>query len=120
MVPVITHGDQAQGNLLVEARGQTPLGEALWWVLQRLAPLREERKIVLILSDGAPDNPSTTMEAIRMARLLGIEVFGLSIDAPALQGLLPGSSANIQHLDDLPAALFALLGQAVLHQGRAA
>lgn len=120
VVPIFDHGQRQPENLLVQARGQTPLGEALWWVLQRLVPLRHDRKIVLIVTDGAPDNLVNTKEAIRTARLLGVEMFGLGIDAPAILGLLPGCSVTIQALDQLPSALFALLGQAILHQGRAA
>jgi hypothetical protein len=120
VVPIFDHGQRQPENLLVQARGQTPLGEALWWVLQRLVPLRHERKIVLIVTDGAPDNLVNTKEAIRTARLLDVQMFGLGIDAPAILGLLPGCSVTIQALDQLPSALFALLGQAILHQGRAA
>ncbi len=120
VVPILDHGKRHPENLLVQARGQTPLGEALWWVLQRLVPLRHDRKIVLIVTDGAPDNLINTREAIRTANLLGIEMFGLGIDAPAILGLLPGRSVTIQALEQLPAALFTLLGQAILHHGRAA
>jgi hypothetical protein len=120
VVPILEHGKRHHENLLVQARGQTPLGEALWWMLQRLVPLRHDRKIVLIVTDGTPDNLINTREAIRTARLLGVEMFGLGIDAPAILGLLPGHSVTIQALEQLPAALFGLLGQAILQQGRAA
>ena len=120
VVPILDHGKRQPENLLVQARGQTPLGEALWWALQRLVPLRHDRKIVLIVTDGTPDNLINTREAIRTARLLGVEMFGLGIDAPAILGLLPGRSVTIQALEQLPAALFALLGQAILYHGRAA
>lgn len=120
VVPLLKHGQKAQAFHNVDAKGQTPLGEALWWALQRLVPLREDRKIVLIITDGAPDNPATAREAIRSARHLGIEVFGLGIDAAAITSLLPGRGIDIQHLNDLPAALFALLSQALIKPGRMA
>lgn len=120
VVPLLKHGHNPQIFHNVEAKGQTPLGEALWWVLQRLVPVREDRKIVLIITDGAPDNPATAREAIRSAHLLGIEVLGLGIDAAAINSLLPGHSIDIQELNDLPSALFALLGEALSKNGRMA
>jgi hypothetical protein len=120
VVPVLRHGDQRHGNVLVATVGQTPLGEAVWWVLQRLVPLREKRKIILIITDGSPDNLSTTQEAIRAGLAMGVEIYGLGILAPQIASLLPHHSVNITSLPELPSALFALLGKALLSKGRAA
>ena len=120
VVPVLQHGDQHHGNLLVATGGQTPLSESLWWVLQRLVPLREERKIILIITDGSPDNLASTREAIRAGLATGVEIYGLGILAPQIGSFLPHNSANITSLPELPSALFALLGQALLTKGRAA
>ncbi|MDX9860876.1 MAG: VWA domain-containing protein [Rhodospirillales bacterium] len=120
VAPILKAGEKPHGNLLVTPSGQTPLAEALWWVLQRMATARQDRRIILIVTDGAPDNPSGTRDAIQAARSLGVEVFGLGIDAPCIVGLMPGGSASIERLEALPAALFALLGNALVRQGRAA
>ncbi|CAA7617398.1 VWA domain-containing protein [Magnetospirillum sp. SS-4] len=119
VVPILQHGDQRHGNLLVATGGQTPLAEAMWWVLQRLAPLKQDRKIVLIITDGSPDNQLATREAIRAGLALGVEIYGLGILAPQIGSFLPHSSTSITSLAELPSALFALLGQA-LTRGRAA
>lgn len=120
VVPILRHGDKVHPNMVVEARGQTPLGESLWWLLQRLVSLREQRKIIFIVTDGAPDNLLTTREAIRAGLALGVEIYALGILAPQIGGLLPQSSATVTSLAELPSALFALLGQALVTQRRAA
>jgi cobaltochelatase CobT len=120
VVPLLRHGDRVHSNLLVEAGGGTPLSESLWWVLQRLTSLREERKIVLIITDGCPDNPATVKEAIKAADALGLEIHGLGIDASQILQILPHSSRNIQGIRELPTAIFGMLQQALLHRRRAA
>lgn len=120
VVPVLRHGDRLHGNLAVEARGQTPLGESLWWVLQQLVSLPEERKLVLILTDGAPDNLLNAKEAIQAGNSVGVEIYGLGIEAPQITQLLPRTSQNINRLGDLPGAVFSLLGQALVQTRRAA
>jgi len=119
VVPVLQHGEPRHGPVRVATGGQTPLGESLWWVLQRLVPLRQDRKIVLIITDGTPDNIANALEAIRAGLALGVEIYGLGIDAPRIGSLLPHGSSNITALAELPSALFALLGQA-LTRGRTA
>jgi hypothetical protein len=117
VVPVLRHGDQVHGNLRVEARGQTPLAEALWWVLQRLLSEPEDRKIVVIVTDGAPDNRATAKEAVQAGHKAGVEIYGLGILAPSINQLLPRHSADVSTLQELPPVLFKLLEQALLHQG---
>ena len=75
---------------------------------------------MLILTDGTPDNLLATREAIRAGLALGVEIYGLGIQAPQIGSFLPHSSTNITALQELPSALFALLGQALLSKGRSA
>ncbi|HLN23611.1 MAG TPA: hypothetical protein VK558_06475 [Patescibacteria group bacterium] len=116
VVPILRQGDRLTSPLVAEARGLTPLGEALWWVLQRLASVPEQRRIVLILTDGAPDNLLMALEAIRIGETLGMEIYGLGIDAPEIKHLLPTRSGSIDTLAALPAALFSLLEETLLNE----
>jgi uncharacterized protein YegL len=120
VVPLLRHGEKVHHALMPQARGLTPMGEALWWVLQRLLPLPEERKIVLIVTDGSPDRLSVVTEAIASAKAVGIEVYGLGIEAPQIRNVLPQSSETIDKLQELPSALFSMLGQALLTHRRTA
>ena len=119
VVPILPHGDRVHGNFVVDAGGMTPLAESLWWVLQRLVALPEERRIVLIVTDGTPDNFTSVIDTIARARAFGIEIHGLGIDAPVIRQLLPHSSRSIASLSELPAALFSMLETVLTTQGRA-
>lgn len=120
VVPILRHGERLHGEFLVAANGMTPLAEALWWVLQRLSTLREQRKIILIVTDGSPDNSQMARKVIGTAKALGVEMLGIGINASAITNLLPDGSVNITQLTELPSALFAVLGQALLGNRRAA
>jgi hypothetical protein len=118
VVPILEHGRKRQSAVTVQAKGGTPLGEAIWWVLQRMVTLPEDRKLLLIVTDGDPDNLAVAQDAIRAACMVGVEVLGLGIEAPAILKLLPDRSAVIEHIDDLPKAVFSLLEHSLVPQGR--
>jgi len=120
VVPILRHGDRLHRNFVVDAGGMTPLSEALWWVMQRLFTLSEERRIVLIVTDGTPDNFTAVVDTIAQAKALGIEVHGLGIDAPEVRHILPLTSRNITALTDLPAAMFSMLEGVLIGQRRMA
>ena len=97
----------------MSAAGCTPLGEALWWVLQQMQSLPENRKIVLILTDGDPDSFNVANEAIEDGKRIGTEIYGLGIMSEAVIKLLPDHSRTINDLSELAPAMFSLL-QSVL------
>ena len=112
--PVLRHGQAMHGKFQLEADGGTPMGEAIWWALQEMAPMKESRKIIMILTDGEPDYVNNTNAAISEAKHQGYEVYGLGIGRTTIKSLLPGNSAEITHLSELPRKLFELLGQAMI------
>jgi Mg-chelatase subunit ChlD len=120
VVPILRHGDKIHTQVQPMTKGLTPMGEALWWVLQCLVSLREERKIVLIITDGVADRITVVQDAIKTATAIGTEIYGIGIDAPQIGQILPRSSRNISALQELPQAIFSLLGNALVDQGRAA
>jgi cobaltochelatase CobT len=114
VTPILKPGQRVRELGMVDAIGNTPLGEALWWVLQRLVQRREERKLVIVITDGVPDDPVAAKEAIAAARRVGIEVYGIGILSHHLKPLMPETSIPIEGISELPAALFGLVGKAVL------
>ena len=98
---------------MLTASGNTPMGEALWWVMQRMSVLKEKRKLILILTDGQPSSQLNAEAAIKEAGKLGFEVYGLGLKCEAIKELLPGRSLVIKRLQELPKALFQLLGHAM-------
>lgn len=114
--PLLRHGERMTDRFAVHAAGGTPLGPALWHVLQALQAQPEERKILLILTDGVPDAFRPCELAIHSAIRLGVEVCGIGIRHAAIRRLLPDRSNVISTLTELAPAIFRLL-QTHLLQG---
>lgn len=55
VAPLLKHGQKVSHKLDLIAAGGTPMGQALWWVMQEMQGLQEQRKIILIVTDGEPD-----------------------------------------------------------------
>jgi uncharacterized protein YegL len=113
VAPILGHGQQMHRKFLLSSGGGTPLGEALWWVMQKLSARREKRKIILILTDGEPNLLANAQVAIQEAHRQGFELYGLGLRNESIKRLLPGSSLVIENLRELPKTLFQLLGRAM-------
>lgn len=114
VVPLLRHGERSGQYQDVGANGMTPMGEALWWVLQHLSNRQEPRRMVLIITDGSPDGTANVRAAIKAAATLGVEVYGLGIDSPHITTLLPGCSRVIATIGELPGAVFSMLEQTLV------
>ena len=112
--PIMRHGQAVPDLFDIRASGGTPLAGALWWVLQTMLPLKEQRRIILVITDGMPDNPLAANNAIGMAQKLGFEVYGLGIRNEHITFLLPHTSKVVNDLPDLVPAMFAMLQTGLL------
>lgn len=115
--PLVRHGEKVSNQFGVEGIGGTPLAPALWWVMQNLYAQKEERKIVIIITDGRPDNVPACHAALSKMRVLGMEVYGIGIRLPLILTLLPRTSKVIFDLSELAPAVFGLLQAALLKGG---
>lgn len=115
--PILTSGERLKSDtpFNVRANGMTPLGPALLWTLQQLVHLREARKIILIITDGEPDNIACVQYALRLAKALQVEVFGVGVLDHNIATLLPGKSCVINSIEDLTHKLFQVMQHALLH-----
>ncbi len=116
---LVQHGQRVHPRLKVAAVGTTPLAESLWWVMQEMLPLREARKLILLLTDGDPDTPTCALKAIRHAERLGFEVYAISIGAVNILQHLPGRHRTINTMAELAPAMFGLLQGALVGRRRA-
>ena len=96
----------------IEAEGSTPLAEALWWCATALLFRQEERKVLLVITDGEPNDRNTARDVIQRYLNSGIEAIGLGIELPMIEELFP-TSQIIRNVQQLPKALFRLLEQAL-------
>ena len=107
--PVLRHGEKLTARFPEIAYGMTPMAESLWWVMQQMCLLRENRKIILIITDGEPDSIPAAQEAFKQAQKKGFECYGLGIMCSSIATLLPHTSRVIETLPQLAPALFGLL-----------
>lgn len=113
VMPVLEHGQAFHTNFQFISNGTTPLTEALLWTTQELCRQPESRKILIVLTDGGPDNPITCKQAIKEASRY-IELYGIGIKDRSIKMLLPDTSEAIYELSELSPALFKLLQNSII------
>lgn len=81
---VLMYGEKLNMNTLrrfseLEASGGTPLAEALWDVSMAMHSVREKRKILIVITDGKPNDIEKSKRIIKQLEACGIEVYGIGI-----------------------------------------
>jgi cobaltochelatase CobT len=112
---VLSHGDRVKsraGAFVQMARGSTPMTGALWFAAADLIPRREQRKVLLTLTDGGPDDFGSAKEIVRKATAAGIEMIGVGIQQDV--GRLFPVAIRIGSVADLKAELFRIAEQLLL------
>ena len=88
---------------------------ALYWVAQQVHFLPEPRKIILVITDGDPDDRNAATEAIKAVTALGMEVYGIGIQTMSITNLLPDQRCRvISNINDLAPAMFGMLHTALI------
>ncbi|SMP83027.1 von Willebrand factor type A domain-containing protein, partial [Desulfonatronum zhilinae] len=107
---LLKHGQKPSGTMLwpLYARGCTPLAESLRYVLASMVPLTETRKLVVLLTDGEPDDFQSARIALEEAKAIGIEVATLGIEGLYNTSLFPVCEI-VDRVDHLPQKAFKLL-----------
>jgi cobaltochelatase CobT len=82
VVPLLKHGEKVRINapkFSPVTSGTTPLHEALWYAALSVMSTREERKVIMVLTDGQPDDTEAAKAIIKRIEATGIELFGIGI-----------------------------------------
>ena len=106
--PLLRHGERLSDKFNLGVEGMTPLTESLWWVTKELLKQKEQRKLILIISDGLPDDPQTAVKTLATIRELDIEVAGIAIDSWHLANLI-NAQENLTSITELAPAMFRVL-----------
>ena len=114
VTPILRHHEKMHTRFAMSGAGNTPLDSALWWTMQQLHPMPESRKMILIITDGQPDNPQLAQPAIPEARKLGLEVYGIGIANASILSLLPDTSSVINSIAELAPSMFGMLQRALI------
>ena len=112
---ILSHGDSVARNagaFVQRGRGCTPMTGALWFAAADLLARREERKVILTLTDGQPDDFDSAKEMAGKATAAGIEMIGVGI-ATRVDRLFP-VAITIGSVADLKGQLFGIAEQLLL------
>jgi hypothetical protein len=86
-------------------RGCTPLAPALWFAANDLLKQKEKRKLIIVLTDGEPDDSAATHDILERCNRSGFELLGIGIQTRSVERFFP-SSLVINDLKDLQRELF--------------
>jgi len=86
----------------------TPTHNAIWAARVMLLQRSEPRKILLILTDGCPDNDAATKAATRRTMKDGIEIAAIGIMEDSVKRFWD-TNRVINTLQELPAAMFGVM-----------
>lgn len=119
VAPILRHGEPLHSRFNVSASGSTPMDSALWWTMQQMHSLPETRKLILLITDGEPDDQERTREALKAIRTFGMEVYGIGIATQSIEKILPDNSTSIALIGELAPAMFSILRKALLSRSSA-
>jgi Mg-chelatase subunit ChlD len=93
----------------VYADGGTPLAEALSEALPKLLSQRVKRRVVILITDGIPDDHEAALVEIATANSMGVDFVGIGIGeyGKAIESLVP-ASVCISDATELPDAFESL------------
>jgi len=94
------------GAFSVAAAGSTPMTEAIWFGAASLLRCREPRKVLMVMTDGQPNDTLSTLELLQRCRDSGIETVGIGLGLD-VSHLFP-IAITIKDLSELRAQLFDL------------
>lgn len=107
----VRHGQSVKRNthhFFEVARGRTPMAEGLWYAAFELSKMIENRKLLIVITDGDPDNTRACHTVINLCREAEIEMVGIGVGHPYIQELFDRSIV-INSIDDLRSTLFQLM-----------
>jgi len=106
---LLEHGQRVNartGAFSLTASGSTPMTEAIWFAAASLLRCREPRKVLLVMTDGQPNDTLSTLELLQRCRDSGIETVGVGLGLD-VSHLFP-IAITINELSELRTQLFEL------------
>lgn len=107
---MLQHNQTARANagrFAIAASGGTPMAPALWHAARDLCNRKEERKIVMVITDGLPAQPDQCQNVISLMKRSGYEMVGVGIGSDAISGFI-SDHCVIQDASDLKHRLFEI------------
>jgi len=107
--PLLKHGQKVRLNASAFSaitNGGTPLHTALWYAAASVMATKEDRKVIMVLTDGEPDDYDAAKSVIRRCEATGIELVGVGICIDTSH--LFDNSICINNVSDLSSELFRI------------
>lgn len=112
---VVKHGQRVKnqtGKFVFNSRGGTPMAEAIWYSAFELSKTREGRKMMIVVTDGVPNNTPACHKVIGLCESSSIEMIGIGIETTAVNRLF-NTSIVIDDASHLQKSLFKLMETAL-------
>ncbi|OAI12760.1 MULTISPECIES: VWA domain-containing protein [Methylomonas] len=106
---VLRHGEKVVNGLerfSLRAAHTTPMTQAVWYAAAQLLQCREPRKVLLVITDGVPNDKTSTLSILKRCRDCGIETIGIGLGV-MVDHLFP-VALSIQDIAELRHQLFNL------------
>ncbi|GIB72432.1 hypothetical protein VCSRO19_0688 [Vibrio cholerae] len=94
-------------------RGCTPMAQAMWFVANSLLAQKQKRKLMIVLTDGDPDDWAATHDIVDRCRRSGFELLGIGIQTRSVEKFFP-QSIVINDVKDLKRELFEVTQQLLI------
>lgn len=93
--------------------GGTPMASCITLATRILNDSRRARKLMIVLTDGQPDNVTATATAIAVAESMDIELYGVGIQTPQVKNLFD-RWVTINAINELPGRLSSMVSDRIL------
>ncbi|EOX4468488.1 VWA domain-containing protein [Vibrio alginolyticus] len=94
-------------------RGCTPMAQAMWFAANSLLAQKQKRKLMIVLTDGDPDDWAATHDIVDRCRRSGFELLGIGIQTRSVEKFFPRSIV-INDVKDLKRELFEVTQQLII------
>lgn len=94
-------------------RGCTPMAQAMWFAANSLLAQKQKRKLMIVLTDGDPDDWAATHDIVDRCRRSGFELLGIGIQTRSVDKFFP-QSIVINDVRDLKRELFEVTQQLLI------
>lgn len=94
-------------------RGCTPMAQAMWFAANSLLAQKQKRKLMIVLTDGDPDDWAATHDIVDRCRRSGFELLGIGIQTRSVEKFFPRSIV-INDVKDLKRELFEVTQQLLI------
>lgn len=107
----VKHGQRVThnaGRFMKGTSGETPMAEALWYAAYEMSKLREDRKLIIIVTDGEPQSAQSVLSIASLCARSNVEIVAIGIGNSAVSKIFT-QSLVINDVTELRETLFKLV-----------